>query len=112
MASDRAVVAVDVGGTTMKAGILGPSGLYELRWVPDEDAVHRWLSLAAPVPGFVGFALGRTLWWQPLRDALEGVCGRDEADSRIAQNNRRLIGVYRAAQDGRTIDAGGAGLLT
>jgi len=36
MASDRAVVAVDVGGTTMKAGILGPSGLYELRRVPSE----------------------------------------------------------------------------
>ncbi len=36
MASDRAVVAVDVGGTTMKAGILGPNGLYELRRVPSE----------------------------------------------------------------------------
>lgn len=36
MANDRAVVAVDVGGTTMKAGILGPNGLYELRRVPSE----------------------------------------------------------------------------
>ena len=34
MGSDRAVVAVDVGGTTMKAGILGPAGLYELGRVP------------------------------------------------------------------------------
>jgi len=88
------------------------SGCLVLGRGADEDAVDRWLSLAAPVPGFVGFAVGRTLWWQPLRDALEGVCGRDEAVSRIAQNYRRLIGVYRAAQDGRTIDAGGAGLLT
>jgi glucokinase len=31
---DRAVVAVDVGGTTMKAGILGPAGVHDLRRVP------------------------------------------------------------------------------
>jgi glucokinase len=30
----RAVVAVDVGGTTMKAGILGPEGVHDLRRVP------------------------------------------------------------------------------
>lgn len=34
MTDRRAVIAVDVGGTTIKAGILGPSGLYDLRRVP------------------------------------------------------------------------------
>lgn len=34
MTDRRAVVGVDVGGTTIKAGILGPSGLHDLRRVP------------------------------------------------------------------------------
>ena len=80
------------------------SGCLVLGRSADEDAVDRRLSLAAPVPGFVGFAVGRTLWWEPLRDAFDGVCVRDEAVSRIAPNYRRLIGVYLAAQGGRTID--------
>jgi myo-inositol catabolism protein IolC len=64
----------------------------------DEAAVDRWLELAAPVAGFGGFAVGRTLWWQPLRDAIDGMCTRAEAADRIAANYLRLIDVYLAAR--------------
>jgi myo-inositol catabolism protein IolC len=64
----------------------------------DEAAVVRWLTLAAPVHGFAGFAVGRTLWWQPLRDAVDGMITRDEAADRIAANYLRLIDVYLSAQ--------------
>jgi len=80
-----------------------PTGCLVLGRGADEDAVDQWLSLAAPVSGFVGFAVGRTLWWQPLRDAIDGACSREEAAARIAHNYLRLIGVYLAAQGGRTI---------
>lgn len=73
------------------------SGCLVLGRGADEDAVDRWLSLAAPVPGFVGFAVGRTLWWHPLQDAMTGVCTPGDAASRIAANYLRLIAVYRAA---------------
>ena len=28
--------------------------------------VHEWLTTAAAVPGFIGFAVGRTSFWDPL----------------------------------------------
>ncbi len=31
----------------------------------DEQKVHEWLSTAATVPGFIGFAVGRTSFWDP-----------------------------------------------
>ena len=64
----------------------------------DPAAVDRWLQLAAPVEGFVGFAVGRTLWWQPLRDWIDGALSREEAVEAIAGNYRRLCRVYVDAQ--------------
>src|SRR6516162_6834180 len=50
----------------------------------DEAQVVKWLRIAASVPGFDGFAVGRTLWEQPLRDMIAGAVGRSEAVDRIA----------------------------
>lgn len=74
------------------------SGCLVLGRGADEAAVDRWLSLAAPVAGFTGFAVGRTLWWQPLRATLDGTITRDEAVTRIADNYLRLIDVYLDAR--------------
>ncbi len=32
----------------------------------DENKVREWLTIAAGVPGFIGFAVGRTDFWEPL----------------------------------------------
>lgn len=85
----RVAEATGADGTESACLVLGRGA--------DEAAVDRWLSLAAPVPGFNGFAVGRTLWWQPLRDALDGTITRDDAIARIAANYLRLIDVYLAA---------------
>ncbi len=63
----------------------------------DEAAVDRWVTRAAPVPGFAGFAVGRTLWWEPLRAHLSSAATAVEAAAAITSNFRRLIGVYLAA---------------
>ena len=34
--------------------------------------VDHWLREAAPVDGFVGFAIGRSIWWDALRGFLDG----------------------------------------
>ena len=34
----------------------------------DRAAVERWLRAAAGVDGFAGFAIGRSIWWDALRD--------------------------------------------
>jgi myo-inositol catabolism protein IolC len=56
--------------------------------------VDHWLREAAPVDGFVGFAIGRSIWWDALRGFLDGTLPRDEAASRVADNYLRFIGVY------------------
>ena len=33
----------------------------------DDKKVREWLATAAAVPGFIGFAVGRTTFWDPLR---------------------------------------------
>jgi 5-dehydro-2-deoxygluconokinase len=50
----------------------------------DEAQVIEWLGIAASVPGFDGFAVGRTLWEQPLRGMIAGTIGRSEAVDQIA----------------------------
>ena len=55
-----------------------------------------WLQAGAGVPGFVGFAVGRTIWWEPLEAWLAGASTDDAAET-IASNYRRLVDAYTAA---------------
>lgn len=63
----------------------------------DDAAVEHWLRQGAGVPGYVGFAIGRTIWWDALKGYLDGSLERDEAAARIATNYRRFIDVYTSA---------------
>jgi myo-inositol catabolism protein IolC len=63
----------------------------------DEQKVAQWLVQAAPVPGFAGFAVGRTLWWNELSEYVAGTLDRAEAAQRIAARYRRLIDTYTSA---------------
>lgn len=54
-----------------------------------EDArVRRWLEVAATVPAFVGFAVGRTTFRQPLQDLLANRIGKADAVAAIARSYR------------------------
>jgi myo-inositol catabolism protein IolC len=65
----------------------------------DATAVRRWLTTAAQAPGFNGFAVGRTVWWEPLRTYVAGGA-RDEAVQQIADNYLALVEAYRTASQG------------
>jgi myo-inositol catabolism protein IolC len=64
----------------------------------DDDKVDHWLTQAAPVDGFVGFAIGRSIWGDPLREFLAGDLEREAAASRIADNYLRFVRVYDEAE--------------
>ena len=66
------------GGRTADCIVLG-------RHASKEDLDH-WLEIAAPLPGYVGFAIGRSIWWDPLADHLAGTIGKDVAQQRISDN--------------------------
>jgi myo-inositol catabolism protein IolC len=63
----------------------------------DDAAVARWLRAGAGVPGYVGFAIGRTIWWDDVNSFREGSLGRDDAARSIAGRFRRYIEFYEAA---------------
>jgi myo-inositol catabolism protein IolC len=59
-----------------------------------DEKVDQWLRAAAPVEGFVGFAIGRSIWWDALKGFLDGSLEREAAAAQIAENYLRFIGVY------------------
>ncbi|HEX8066956.1 MAG TPA: DUF2090 domain-containing protein [Thermoleophilaceae bacterium] len=64
----------------------------------DDDKVDHWIGEAAPVEGFVGFAIGRSIWGEPLKAFLDGSLDRDAAAQRIGDNYTRFVGVYERAE--------------
>src|SRR5262249_42303290 len=50
--------------------------------------VRHWLAQGAGVPGYAGFAVGRTLWWDELVAYVAGEMTADEASEQIALNYR------------------------
>jgi myo-inositol catabolism protein IolC len=63
----------------------------------DEATVANWLRQAATVDGFIGFAIGRTIFWDALTGWLAGDHDRDAAVDIIAGNYRRTIELYESA---------------
>jgi myo-inositol catabolism protein IolC len=63
----------------------------------NEVKVEHWLKTGAGVPGYIGFAIGRTIWWDPLKAFVDGEMERATAVSGIAQNYMRMIRVYVGA---------------
>jgi myo-inositol catabolism protein IolC len=59
-----------------------------------DEKVDHWLRVAAPVEGFVGFAIGRSIWWDALKGFLDGSIEREAAANQIAENYLRFIKVY------------------
>jgi myo-inositol catabolism protein IolC len=63
-----------------------------------EAKVDQWLQQAAPVEGFVGFAIGRSIWWDALKAYLGGDLDRAAAAEQIADKYQRFIRVYDEAE--------------
>jgi 5-dehydro-2-deoxygluconokinase len=59
-----------------------------------DEKVDHWLRAASPVEGFVGFAIGRSIWWDALKGYLDGSLEREAAAEQIAENYLRFIRVY------------------
>jgi myo-inositol catabolism protein IolC len=64
----------------------------------DEMKVDHWLAQAAAVEGFVGFAIGRSIWWDPLKAYVDGKIERLAGARTIAENYLRFVKVYEAAE--------------
>jgi myo-inositol catabolism protein IolC len=68
-----------------------------------DDKVDHWLRQAAGVDGFIGFAIGRSIWWDPLKAFLGGDLERSAAAEQIADNYLRFVKVYDDAEAGARV---------
>jgi myo-inositol catabolism protein IolC len=83
------------GRENVKSVLLG-------RGASDEKVDH-WLRQAAPVEGFIGFAIGRSIWWDALKGFLDGSLDRRAAAEQVADNYLRFIRVYDEAESGARV---------
>ena len=61
------------------------------------DKLDHWLSVAAPIDGFTGFAIGRSIWEQPLMDLVKGETDEEFAVHRIAEAYLHFCQAYTDA---------------
>jgi myo-inositol catabolism protein IolC len=87
------VEAAHSGGRKADCIVLG-------RHAPREKLDH-WLETAAPIPGFVGFAIGRSIWWDPLVDLLDGKSDSAQARQIIASNYLDYANFFMRARERR-----------
>src|SRR5271157_4485319 len=64
----------------------------------DDKKVREWLTTAAAVPGFIGFAVGRTDFWQPLVEWLEKRTTREAAVAEVARRYREFVDIFEKAR--------------
>jgi 5-dehydro-2-deoxygluconokinase len=60
----------------------------------DDQKVREWLTVAAAVPGFIGFAVGRTSFWNPLVDWRAKKIAREAAVAEIARRYQEFAGIF------------------
>ena len=60
----------------------------------DDREVRQWLTTAVGVPGFIGFAVGRTVFWDPLVKYRANKITRDAAVAQIAASYRGWVDVF------------------
>jgi len=66
----------------------------------NEAGIVHWLKEAAPLPAYIGFAVGRTSFWDALCGLRDGKITRDAAVGMIADNYAKWVHTFEAARKG------------
>jgi myo-inositol catabolism protein IolC len=88
---ERIVAAARYGGRDKVSCIVLGRG-------ENDKKVREWLTTAATVPGFVGFALGRTDFWEPLVGWLAKRSPRKTTVDEIARRYREFVDIFEKAR--------------
>ena len=64
----------------------------------NDQKVRDWLTTAAKVSGFIGFAVGRTSFWEPLVDLRTKRITRDAAVAEIARRYQEFVDIFENAR--------------
>jgi myo-inositol catabolism protein IolC len=64
------------------------------------DTLKYWLQVAAPIPGWAGFAIGPSIWWDPLHAHLRHINTAGEARRRVKNAYLDYARYYLKAREG------------
>ena len=84
---ERVVTAARAGGRRNVSCIVLGRGA-------DDRQVREWLEIAATVPGYVGFAIGRTVFWDPLVAWRSKQATREQTVAEIARRYRQFADLF------------------
>jgi myo-inositol catabolism protein IolC len=84
--------------TAARAGGRDQVGCIILGRGEDDRRVREWLGIAAGVPGFIGFAVGRTDFWDPLVAWRAKKATREQAVAEIAARCRVFVDVFETGR--------------
>jgi len=88
---EKIVVAAHRGGRDQVGCIILGRG-------ENDQKVHDWLTIAADVKGFIGFAVGRTDFWEPLVGFRAKTLTREAAVAEIARRYQEFVGIFEKAR--------------
>jgi len=69
-------------------------GLVVLGRGENEEKVDEWLKIGKDVVGIIGFAVGRTVFWQAILDFRNSVKSREEAVTQISENFTNFYKIF------------------
>lgn len=61
-----------------------------------QEQVEKWLEAGAGVDGVVGFAIGRTIFWDPLLEYKAGEITSDQASQKIAESFEYYYRIFKS----------------
>jgi myo-inositol catabolism protein IolC len=70
------------------------SGVVTLGRGASKEKVAEWLKVGAHIPGVIGFAVGRTIFWDPLVGYKSNEYGKEEAIQKIANNYADFVKLW------------------
>jgi len=71
------------------------AGVITLGRGESKEKVQEWLKVGAKIPGIIGFAVGRTIFWNPLVEHKAGQIDRSKAVEKIAQNYIDFVDLWQ-----------------
>ena len=75
-------------------------GIVILGRAADASAVEHWLKVGAKVPGIIGFAIGRTIFWDPITEFEQGKINEDETPEVISKRFLHYYHIFIESRQG------------
>ena len=78
----------------------------------DRSKVREWLATAGSVDGFIGFAVGRTTFWDAVAGYRKKTMTRAQAVAQIASRLREWVDIFETARQSRVAGTGHVTMAT